>query len=152
DNSYYLKQKLEKGYTGPLPGKYLPDHNETSIWYLLPHQYREITHNQKHNVEMKVKNDDNNWELQLCANDLKDVFYQVEFYFSSEAILSGDKLESTDDQHYFWKDGVLEISQGKDKLQIESGAYEHWQAQLSKNELMNQMKVVKVNLVSPVDH
>ncbi|SFL33438.1 hypothetical protein SAMN04487943_10126 [Gracilibacillus orientalis] len=151
DNSYYLKQELEKGYTGPLPSTDVPDQGETSVWYLLPHQNRKVTHNQKHHVEVKVNHYDENWELQLCTDQLKDVFYQVEFIFSAEAKLSGDGMENMDDHHYFWKDGILEISQGKNTMQIESGGHEHWQSQLAKSEFNNQMKVVKVNLVSPID-
>ncbi|WP_208590055.1 hypothetical protein [Gracilibacillus suaedae] len=151
DNFYFLKQELEKGYTGPLPSTHVPDHGGTSVWYLLPHQYRNVTHNQKHHVEVNVKQYDNKWELQLCTDQLKDVFYQVEFIFSADANLNGDEIESIDEQHYFWKDGILEISQGKDKMQIGCGAHEHWQAHLAKIECNSQIKVVKVNLLSPVD-
>src|SRR5699024_3946189 len=136
---------------GPLPHEYIPNHSETSIWYLLPHQHRDLTHNQKHNVEVKINNFDNHWELRLCTDNLVDVFYQVEFFFSSEAILNEDNLENIDDRQYFWRKGVVDISQGKDKLQIESGAQEHWQIQLVKSELISQMKVLKVNLMSPID-
>ncbi|WP_163536402.1 hypothetical protein [Gracilibacillus sp. YIM 98692] len=150
NGGYRLSKELEKGYTGPIPKKYLSD-SDTSIWYLLPHQYRMKTHNQKHVVTVDITRENDEWYLHIRSDNREDVFYQVVFIFHPDTVLEGSGLEEIEGRDYFWKSNGLQVAQMKNKLMLEDGNYEHWQKQLGQPMLDPKTKSVKVNLISPID-
>jgi hypothetical protein len=66
---YKLASSLEKGYYGPVPVEQLPDipnRGQLSPWYLLPHQYRPVTHVQKHSLSVEMEQGTNEWSIRIC--------------------------------------------------------------------------------------
>lgn len=152
DGAYHLRKVIEKGYRGPIPNQYLSSTEQTSIWYLLPHQHRELTHNQKFEVDIAIKRTDNDtWKIHLKTDEREDVLMQVEFLFSNDGQLVGKEVSEIDDSAYFWKGSELIFNSGDSRLVMKGGGHEHWMEYIGVFDEVKNVTSVKVNLVSPVD-
>ncbi|SDZ65832.1 hypothetical protein SAMN05421736_12646 [Evansella caseinilytica] len=160
NDGYLLEKKMEKGYYGPIPDRYLTESPDlrpptTSTWYLLPHQHRKTTHNQLHIVQIRVIPGDDQWQLQVQSDERKDVFTQLVFIFDINGELSGEGITEIEESCYFWKQGKLTFSQGREQLILASGAHEHWLEEIQQTAGQTigrqKCKAVKVNLVTPFD-
>ncbi|WP_018930451.1 hypothetical protein [Gracilibacillus lacisalsi] len=150
-HGYRLTKVLDKGYTGPIPGQYLPKNSEhKGIWYLLPHQYRNVTHNQSFEVTIDIVREGNDWTIRVLTDDSADVFVQIEFLFRLNDKLKGEGLKKIGDHSYFWEGNDLTLLSGSDKITLESGEYEHWQENIGSPKYHN-LKQVKVNMISPIN-
>lgn len=147
-NGYRLSVTLEKGYNGPISEAHLP--KKETAWYLLPHQYRELTHNQQFRITIELSKEDENWSIRILTDEREDVFMQIVFLFHLEDQLIGAGLENLGDNAYFWRRDPLTLVSGEDCLMLESGMHEHWQENLRNTEQQD-LKQVKVNMISPVD-
>ena len=147
-NGYRLSVTLEKGYNGPISEAHLP--KKETAWYLLPHQYRELTHNQQFRITIEINKEDKGWSIRLLTDTREDVFMQIVFLFHLEDQLAGEALEKVRDNVYFWKKDSLELVSGEDCLTLESGSHEHWQENLRHTD-EQALKEVKVNMISPID-
>ncbi|WP_407272080.1 hypothetical protein [Radiobacillus sp. PE A8.2] len=152
DNGYRLKKRMEKGYKGPIPKQFLSHREDTSIWYLLPHQHRKTTHNQSFEVVVDIhKSSDGEWKLHLKSDEREDVFLQVEFLFDSEGIVQGNNINSVNEKTCFWKKDELTYQAGENYIQIDSGEHAHWIEDIGEVKKVANVQAVKVNLVSPTE-
>jgi hypothetical protein len=151
DGGYRLKKTMEKGYNGPIPKQYLSDVGEKSIWYLLPHQHRKLTHNQTFDVEVDIlRTGAGEWNVHVKSDDREDVLLQVEFLFDNEGCIQGD-VETIKENAYFWKNDELTYQSAENSISINSGDHEHWMENTGKVNEVSNVQTVKVNLVSPID-
>ncbi|WP_338785847.1 hypothetical protein [Metabacillus sp. FJAT-53654] len=152
DDGYRLKKQMEKGYRGPIPKQQLANMEDTSIWYLLPHQHRGLTHSQTFEVEIDiVKTSDSEWKLYVKSDDREDVFMQIEFLFNTDGLLKGDEITRVNERTYFWKRDELTFQSGENYIHMNTGTHEHWIENIGGAGELNNVQAVKVNLVSPID-
>ncbi|WP_089742621.1 hypothetical protein [Gracilibacillus ureilyticus] len=151
DGGYRLSAVLEKGYTGPLPPLDNSKPNNTSIWYLLPHQLRESTHKQTFHIWVDILRKEKDWSIHIQTDELEDVFTQVVFVFDENIASKGEGIENLNEGNYFWKEGKLDIQQEKNKMTLLAGEYEHWQKSLGNKNTGNNLAFYRVNLLSPID-
>ncbi|WP_223292336.1 prenyltransferase/squalene oxidase repeat-containing protein [Salipaludibacillus neizhouensis] len=151
---YHLEKLMQKGYKGPIPSQCLSESIKgkptESPWYLLPHQDRELTHNQYHKLDISILPDRNDWIINIRTDERKDVFTQIVFIFDANGNLSGKGLIPQKNS-YFWKDDKLLYEAGGDKITLTSGAHEHWMEDIQHINQSHGAQIVKVNLLSPVN-
>lgn len=152
NGSYRLMKRMEKGYKGPIPKEYLTDIAEESIWYLLPHQYRKLTHNQTFIIEIHInKTNNDEWNIHVKSDEREDVFLQMEFLFSNDGLIQGNEVTKINEKTYFWKSDELIYYFGTNYMTISAGAHEHWMESIGVDQGGSNVQAVKVNLLSPVD-
>lgn len=151
NKGYHLSKQMKKGYTGPISKKHLSNNGDTNVWYLLPHQHRELTHNQTYEMSIDIVKEGADWKLHMTSDDRLDVFTQIMFLFKSDGHVSGKDILSISENSRFWKSDKLTHTSGRDKITIESGAHEHWLEDIRPINLGNGIQTVKVNLVSPIN-
>lgn len=150
---YRLVGQQKKGYYGPVSAELLPDtsHSSISPWYLLPHQSRQLTHEQTFQVEAKTLRTETGWILHLAASEPQEVVVQLSFVFGDEGHLSGGEIQQTVEGHYLWKDGALRYSCGEDWMELRGGELGHLATTVREAKLPEQCKVVLVNLMTPFE-
>ncbi|WP_025680430.1 hypothetical protein [Paenibacillus massiliensis] len=150
---YCLVGQQKKGYYGPVSVELLPDTSHTSIspWYLLPHQSRQLTHEQTFKVEAKTQRTETGWILHVAACEPQEVMVQLSFVFGDEGHLSGGEIQQTEEGHYLWKDGTLRYSCGDDWMELRGGELGHLATTVREAKLPEQCKVVLVNLMTPFE-
>lgn len=148
---YRLTGEQRKGYYGPIPDSQLPETAGTAIspWYLLPHQSRDLTHEQTFLVQTEVLRTENGWTLKLAGEQPEQLMVQLSFVFGSEGELSQGELLETDEGHYLWKSGTLRYSCGDDWIELTGGEVGHLAATVREAKLPNKCKVVLVNFMTP---
>ncbi|WP_372634925.1 hypothetical protein [Cohnella sp.] len=156
DGEYKLAKTMEKGYYGPVHRSMLPDSrgiNETSPWYLLPHQERPLTHLQQHRLEAQVSRDGEEWIFHVKSDELEDVYTQLTFIFGANGCLSGEGLEPVNGHQFFFKSGSLLYTEGQDTIEISGGAYEHWLPVLreDRHPAGNGCRYAHINLITPFE-
>lgn len=152
NSGYRLTKRMEKGYRDPIPKQHLSNIEDTSVWYLLPHQYRELTYNQKFEVEIDIiKTSEGNWDIHVKSDKQEDVFMQIEFLFSNNSIIQGDEVSRFSGMTYFWKGKELIYQSGKNYIHINSGGHEHWLENIGVVNEVKNAQSVKVNLISPIN-
>lgn len=150
---YRLVGQQKKGYYGPVSAELLPDTSHTSIspWYLLPHQSRQLTHEQTFQVEARTQRTETGWILHVAASEPQEVMVQLSFLFGDEGHLSGGELYQTAEGHYLWKGGTLRYSCGDDWIELSGGELSHQATTVREARLPDQCKVVLVNLMTPFE-
>ncbi|GAB2552971.1 prenyltransferase/squalene oxidase repeat-containing protein [Gracilibacillus alcaliphilus] len=147
---YQLSASMEKGYNSPIPKQSLPDtNNGESVWYLLPHAYRSLTHNQQVQITVDIKyKQAGGWSIEIETDQQEDILTQVVFLFSQDGSLQGEQVEQITDHQWFWKEGTLLYEHKEEQLVLEAGQHDHWVTEFraARHEMLQQ---VKVNLVSP---
>lgn len=147
---YRLVGQQKKGYYGPVSAELLPDTSHTSIspWYLLPHQSRQLTHEQTFKVEAKTQRTETGWILHVAACEPQEVMVQLSFVFGDEGHLSGGEIQQTAEGHYLWKGGTLRYSCGDDWIELCGGELGHLATTVREAKLPEHCKVVLVNLMT----
>ena len=153
DGGYRLAATLEKGYNGPIPSHLLPQSAkgaEVSPWYLLPHQYRPMTHLQQHRLEVELtQSDDSAWTIHLISDNREDVYTQLTFILGEEGSISGSDLHDAGGDKHVLRNGSFLYSAGEDAIEIEGGAYEHWLPMIREDQHPSGCKYVHINLLTP---
>lgn len=150
---YRLFGQQKKGYYGPVSAELLPGSSHTSVspWYLLPHQSRQLTHEQTFRVEAETLRTEIGWDLHVAASEPQEVMVQLSFVFGDEGHLSGGELHQTAEGHYLWKGGTLRYSCGDDWIELSGGELSHLATTVREAKLPDQCKVVLVNLMTPFE-
>jgi hypothetical protein len=154
NGGYRLAATMNKGYNGPIPYKKLPsspDREQMSPWYLLPHQYRPMTHLQQFRIEAFVTPGEGEWTIRVKSDEREDVFAQLTFVLGSEGNLSGGDIHSAGEDKFFLKSGAAEYGVGEDRVEVSSGAFEHRYPILREDHHPSGCKYVHVNLLTPFD-
>lgn len=150
---YRLRAEEYKGYYGPVPARDLPAAagEAVSPWYLLPHHLREVTHEQKHEVELELAETGQGWSLRLCCRLPEVLMTQVSFIFGSEGAWFGEGVAPAGEGTYFWKDGRVRYSSGSDWIELEGGGHEHSAKELNNLSYPPDCRTLLVNLLTPYD-
>lgn len=152
---YKLAATLEKGYNGPIPADALrsrPQFEQTSPWYLLPHQLRPMTHLQRHTLAVEIEPVDSEWTIRVKSDSLEDVFTQLTFILGEEGSVSGPGLQPLAERRYFLKSGSFTYAVGDDALDISAGAHDHWLPEIREDQHPDGCLYVHVNLLTPFEH
>jgi hypothetical protein len=149
---YRLRKRMEKGYKGPIPSQHLLNTEETSVWYLLPHQHRKLTHNQQFEVEINIYRTNNTWKIHLKSDATEDVLMQAEFLFDRSCLLQGNAITTINEHSSFWKSDELTCTGDKGNyFCLKSGEHKHWMEHIGVQHEVKDVTSVKVNLISPID-
>lgn len=150
---YRLTGEQKKGYYGPIPANLLPESAASAIspWYLLPHQSRQLTHEQTFRVGAELQPTENGWNMHLSGQEPEDIMMQLSFVFGSEGELTCEDAIETSEGHYLWKGGTLRYTCGEDWLEITGGELGHLAATVREAKLPDKCKVVLVNFMTPFD-
>lgn len=150
---YRLYGEQKKGYYGPISEELLPETSKSSIspWYLLPHQSRELTHEQTFRVEAEASRTEYSWTLCLKGSETENVMTQISFVFGSEGHFSSGELTKTDEGHHMWSGGTLRYTCGEDWIELTGGEMNHLATTIREANLPNHCKIVLVNLMTPFD-
>ncbi|MCQ4086063.1 hypothetical protein [Saccharibacillus sp. JS10] len=155
DGSYVLYGEQKKGYYGPVKSELLPATASTPIspWYLLPHQERELTHEQTFRVEIEaIPSDDlQTWKLHIKAQEPADVMMQLSFVFGSEGHIVSGEYEDLGQDRALWSGGTLRYESGEEWIELEGGEAAHRSTSVREANLPSNCKVVLVNVMTPVD-
>ncbi|KLU56866.1 hypothetical protein EL84_09150 [Paenibacillus sp. VT-400] len=150
---YRLTGEQKKGYYGPIPANLLPESaaSDISPWYLLPHQSRQLTHEQTFRVGAELQPTENGWNMHLSGQEPEDIMMQLSFVFGSEGELTCEDAIEMSEGHYLWKGGTLRYTCGEDWLEITGGELGHLAATVREAKLPDKCKVVLVNFMTPFD-
>jgi len=155
NDGYQLKTVLEKGYNGPIPAQHLESleqlEKDRNPWYLLPHQHRNMTHLQKHELTIDITPTEDSWKLHIKSDNLEEVFTQITFIFGGEGTISGEHVKEGKNQQYFLIEGEAVYSVGEDAIAISPGAYEHWLDTLREDFHTPGCKHLSINVMTPFD-
>ncbi|KKI89038.1 hypothetical protein WQ54_27810 [Bacillus sp. SA1-12] len=155
NDSYVLRATMEKGYNSPIPKHFLGELQSVDgngiPWYLLPHQHRDITHLQKHEITVKITPGTDVWRIHIKSDQLDEVFTQVTFIFDQKGTFSGEGVKHVQNEQYFLTEGKAAYSVGNLSLEISSGAHEHWLDTLREDEHSAGCKHLSLNLMTPFD-
>ncbi|CAH1220178.1 hypothetical protein [Paenibacillus sp. JJ-223] len=152
ESGYSLIGEQKKGYYGPVPTNRLPlsANTPTSPWYLLPHQERELTHEQTFSVHAEVAQTKDGWTLDLAGENPQEIMMQLSFVFGSEGELSSNGLvETKKGGPYFWEGGTLRYACGGDWIELTGGELGHLAATVREAKLPDGCQVVLVNFMTP---
>lgn len=155
ESAYKFSSVLKKGYNGPIPNNLIPDlpnREQLSPWYLLPHQHRPVTHLQAHKLVAEVVQGDSEWTIRVCSDEREDVFTQLTFVFGGNGSIEGEDVEPIGNGRYKFKSGTMIYSAGEDKIEISSGVYDHWLSDIREDSHPSGCMYVHVNLLTPFDH
>jgi hypothetical protein len=154
NGSYRLSATLQKGYNGPIPRHLLPnlpEREQLSPWYLLPHQHRPMTHLQDHRLDAEVIPGADEWTIRVKSDDREDVFTQLTFILGEEGRIDGGDLHPDGEHKYYLKSGAFHYTVGGDRIEIASGAFEHRLPVLREDHHPSGCQYVHVNLLTPFD-
>lgn len=155
NGGYRVRKVMEKGYNGPIPERYLKNLNpldeKVNPWHILPHQYRTMTHLQKHEIIIDITPGKESWQIHVRSDDLEDVFTQITFIFGEEGTISGKGIEQTNNNQYFLTSGNFDYGIGEKVIKISPGAHEHRLDVLRDDAHASDCKHVSINLMTPID-
>lgn len=152
NGTYRLSGEQRKGYYGPVaaPNPPIP-FGEVSPWYLLPHQERELTHEQVFRAEIEAVPVEGGWDLHIHAHEPGEVMTQLSFVFGGEGqIVSGEGGHPGEDKR-FWSGGTLRYENGADWIELTGGELAHVALSVREANLPEGCKVALVNLMTPFD-
>jgi hypothetical protein len=156
EREYRLTGEERKGYYGPVPAGALPDTagGPVSPWYLLPHQLRPLTHEQRHRVEATVAETGEGWRIRIRCDEPEGMMAQAAFVFGGEAELTaqgeaigGEAAPGV----WFWREGVVRCEAGGDWMELDGGAHEHRGSVLRNTGYPATCRTLLVNLMTPYD-
>lgn len=150
---YCLYGEQKKGYYGPISEASLLKTSKSSIspWYLLPHQTRELTHEQTFCIEAEASRTEYSWTIRLKGSGTENVITQISFVFDSEGHFSSGDLTKTDEGHYMWNGGILRYTCDEDWIELSGGECNHLVPTIREANLPEHCKIVLVNLMTPFD-
>ncbi|MNO36628.1 hypothetical protein D3C76_266990 [compost metagenome] len=150
---YQLAGEQRKGYYGPVEEALLPPTSGelVSPWYLLPHQSRALTHEQRFRVQAEVQRTGGGWTIRLHCDEPGEVMTQVSFIFGREGSFTSGELQAAEEDCYFWSGGSLRYACGEDWIELTGGGREHLATGVREAKLQDNCKAVLVNVVTPFD-
>ncbi|MCF2939713.1 hypothetical protein L1N85_14925 [Paenibacillus alkaliterrae] len=150
---YRLTATERKGYYGPVAKRHLPETagGPVSPWYLLPHHLRELTHEQQHQIEVVLTENEQGWSVRVHCEEPEILMTQISFVFSKEGALSGEGIEPAAAGTFFWEKGTARFSAGNDWIEIGGGAHEHRAKTLNNTSYPADCQTLIVNLMTPYD-
>lgn len=150
---YRLDATEKKGYYGPVAKEHLPETacGPVSPWYLLPHHLREITHEQRHRVEIEVMETGQGWSIRVRCDRQEPILTQISFLFGREGEWSGGELEQAANGIFYWKRGTVRLTSGKDWIELDGGANEHRAKGLNNTSYPADCRTLIVNVLTPYD-
>ncbi len=151
---YTLEATEKKGYYGPVAQESLPASSSDTVspWYLFPHQLRETTHEQSHQVKVSLTETETGWRVRVSCDKADVLLTQLSFVFASEGTLSGDHLEAAGQATTFWTGGTARYTAGEDWIELEGGARQHLAQALNNVSYPPSCQTLLVNLLTPYDH
>ncbi|HZG83631.1 hypothetical protein [Paenibacillus sp.] len=150
---YRLSAVERKGYYGPVAERDLPESaaGPVSPWYSLPHQKRELTHEQRHEVEAVLTERGDGWDVRIRCSQPELLLTQVSFVFGAEGELAGEGVEPAAEGLWFWKRGAARMSVGGDWIELDGGAHDHRAVALNSISYSPKSRTLLVNLLTPYD-
>lgn len=152
EDGFHMGAVMHKGYNGPIDVQQLPASAREPIspWYLLPHQYRELTHVQRHELAVTAKLvEEREWVLAMRSDDHEDVVYQVALWLG-EGELEGGQFEDAGNGRLYWLGGTVRYTAGGQTIELSGGRKEHGQPDMS-SLAVSAGRTLLVNLVTPFD-
>lgn len=153
-DAYKLSQTLEKGYYGPIPKSLLPDlpnREQLSPWYLLPHQQRPVTHMQHQTLTVDITQGAAEWKIHIRSDEREDVMMQLTFILGEEGSIEGSDIEDRGQGRFMLKSGSFTYTAAGSAIEISSGAYEHWLPDVRNDDHPPGCQYVHVNVITPLD-
>lgn len=153
ESGYRLTGEETKGYYGPIAADRLPESAKGAVspWYLLPHQLREMTHLQRHQVAVELTETGEGWKLRVRC-DMPDVLLtQISFVFGKEGAFSGGERAPAETGTEFWKEGAVTYACGEDRIVVTGGAHEHRAKSIRGAAFPADCQTLVVNVLTPYD-
>jgi hypothetical protein len=133
---------------------------------LLPHQHREVTHEQSHHVEVQLEETNRGWRITVACQYEAPILTSVSFVFGAEGELSGDGIEGGGSSPLrgdsavkpqvspvrLWSEGTVRYTAGGDFIEVAGGAGQHAVKGISNAPHPAGCQTVLVNLVTPYRH
>lgn len=153
EEGYNLSGKESKGYYGPIAADRLPESAKgpVSPWYLLPHQLRDVTHLQHHQVQVEMRKAGDGWQLRVRCGMPDVLLTQIAFVFGREGSFEGGELASAEAGTQFWKGGKVRYSAGGDWIELDGGAHEHGVRSIRGAAFPADCQTLVVNVLTPYD-
>ncbi|MGO4106893.1 hypothetical protein [Paenibacillus sp. YAF4_2] len=152
-NGYLLSGTEAKGYYGPIARERLPESAgaQVSPWYLLPHQLREVTHLQQHQVQIELTEAEDGWKLRVKCDKPDVLMTQISFIFGKDGQFSGGERAPAETGTEFWQDGTVRFSAGDDWIELDGGAQEHGMKSIRGASYPSDCQTLVVNVLTPYD-
>lgn len=153
DNGYLLSGTEAKGYYGPIATDRLPElaAGQVSPWYLLPHQLREVTHLQQHQVQVELTETGDGWKLRVSCDKPDVLMTQISFIFGKDGEFSGGERSTAEAGSEFWKDGTVTFKAGDDWIELDGGAHEHRMKSIRGASYPADCQTLVVNVLTPYE-
>ncbi|WP_224721671.1 hypothetical protein [Paenibacillus vietnamensis] len=153
EGGYRLEGEESKGYYGPVRAEQLPESakGEVSPWYLLPHHLREITHEQRQQVQAELTETGHGWRIRVWSDRPEPMMAQLSFILGSEGELSGEGLAQAGEGTMFWSGGPARLTSGGDWIELRGGVQEHLAKGLNQVSYPANCQTLLVNLLTPFD-
>jgi hypothetical protein len=155
NSGYRLRTVLEKGYNGPISAQHLVNleqiEQDLNPWYLLPHQHREITHLQQHELTIDILPSEDSWKIHIVSDQLEEVFTQITCIFGEEGTITGEHVKQGKNNQYFLTKGEAVYSVGDDAISISPGVYEHWLETVRDDSHTQGCTHLSFNVMTPFD-
>jgi hypothetical protein len=153
ENGYLLSGTESKGYYGPIVTDRLPEMaaGQVSPWYLLPHQLREVTHLQQHQVQVELTETEEGWKLRVQCDKPDVLMTQISFIFGKDGQFSGGERTTAETGTEFWQDGTVRFSAGDDWIELDGGAQEHRMKSIRGASYPSDCQTLVVNVLTPYE-
>ncbi|WP_338552392.1 hypothetical protein [Paenibacillus sp. KS-LC4] len=153
ESGFILTGTESKGYYGPIPTDRLPEIASSAVspWYLLPHQLREVTHLQKHDVRIELIESPDGWHIRVQCDKPDVLLTQISFIFGKEGQLAGGELAPAETGTQFWKAGTVKYTAGDDWIEMDGAAHEHWAKSIRGAAFPSDCQTLVVNVLTPYD-
>lgn len=148
-----MEATMEKGYYGPVPEESLPDsaRSACSPWYLLPHHLRELTHAQRHRVEVDVERDGAEWILRVRSANPEDVLMQLSLVLDAGMTIEGAAAQAAEGT-FLWTEGKLRAQAAEYGFELEGARGDHRLGLVRDAKLSRGARIVLINLLTPFEH
>ncbi|WP_253944747.1 hypothetical protein [Paenibacillus sp. NEAU-GSW1] len=153
ENGYLLSGTESKCYYGPIASDSLPETSkgQVSPWYLLPHQLRQPTHVQQHQVQAELTETVDGWKLRVCCDKPDVLMTQISFIFGKDGEFSGGERAPGETGTQLWKDGAVTFTAGDDWIELDGGAFEHRMKSIRGAAFPADCQTLVVNVLTPYE-
>lgn len=153
---FTMTATYEKGYNSCVPEHELPASAQATVspWYLLPHQHRIATHTQTYQLEVRMTELENGYDLHIISNEPADVMTQLSFVFDQQAIITAvdGHLEQIRPFSQLWSAGTVVVQQGNDRIELTGGCLEHTALSVREAHYPQDCQTLLVNVMTPFEH
>lgn len=153
---FTMTASYEKGYNDSVPEHELPDSAQAKVspWYLLPHHYRSSTHTQTYQLEVRIIELDDGFDIIVISNEPADVMTQISLVFGNESIITvrDGQLQKVNDHVQLWSAGTVIVQQGNDQIALTGGSLEHTATGVREASYPHDCQTLLVNTMTPFEH